>query len=88
MDKKSAEDGASFYVSLFEKLYDDDHGVDSDGDDEVPPIPRPDLFDDDDDDDAWSPDYELSVEQQVGIINLFADEYLKLVDQDHIDWVV
>ena len=51
LDKKSAEDGASFYVSSFEKLDDDDHGGDSDGDDEVPPIPRPDLFDDDDDDD-------------------------------------
>ncbi len=33
---------------------------------------------------VWSPDYELSMEQQqAGIINLFADEYLALVDQDH-----
>jgi len=31
-----------------------------------------------------SPDCELSMEQQqAGIINLFADEYLALVDQDH-----
>ena len=81
LDKKSAEDGASFYGSSFEKLDDDDHGGDSDGDDEVPPIPRPDQLDDDGDDDVWSP--ELSVEQQVGIINLFADEYFELVDQDH-----
>lgn len=71
LDRKSAEDGPSFYVSSFEKLDDDDHGGDSDGDDEVPPsIPRPDLLDDDGDDDVWAPDYELSVEQQVGIINL------------------
>jgi len=37
LDNKSAEDRASFYVSSFEKLDDaDDHGGDSDGNDEVP----------------------------------------------------
>ncbi len=41
-----------------------------------------------DDDDVRSPDYEVAMEQQVGIINLFANEFLELVDQDHIDWVV
>ncbi len=76
LDTKFAEkNGALFHVSSFEKLNDDDHGGDPDGDDEVPPIPRADLFEDDDDD-VWSPDYELSMEQHVGIINLFADNIL------------